>query len=132
MDPVLQYYVYSALILFVLLVIQGGAGTAQVGLKAAAGSRDDLPYPLPGFPGRMTRVVRNHVEGIAVATPIFVAAAFMPTESLASTNALLGAQLFFLGRLAHGILYVIGTPWIRTIAFGISLVGLILMVLAIL
>lgn len=130
MDPILQYYVFSALILLVLTVIQGASGTVQVGLKAAAGSRDELPDPLPGFPGRMTRAVRNHVEGLVVATPLFLAAILMTHETQSSTQALLGAQLFFFGRLAHGILYVLGIPWIRTLAFAVSVTGMIMLLVS--
>ena len=130
MDPFMYYYALTAMILLGLIVIQGAAGTARVGIKAAAGSRDDLPDPLPGFPGRMTRVVRNHVEGLAIATPFFVAASLIPGESLANTQALLGAQLFFFGRLAHGVLYVAGIPWLRTLAFGVGATGLLLLIVA--
>jgi uncharacterized MAPEG superfamily protein len=39
---------------------------------------------------------------------------------------LLGAQLFFWGRIAHAILYIAGVPWVRTAAWAVSIVGLIL------
>ena len=42
---------------------------------------------------------------------------------------LLGAQLFFWGRLAHAVIYVAGIPWLRTAAWAISAVGLVLIFL---
>ena len=39
---------------------------------------------------------------------------------------LLGAQLFFWGRVAHAIVYIAGIPWLRTAAWGVSVIGLIL------
>jgi uncharacterized MAPEG superfamily protein len=39
---------------------------------------------------------------------------------------LLGAQLFFWGRVAHAALYIAGIPWARTAAWGVSVVGLAL------
>jgi uncharacterized MAPEG superfamily protein len=37
-----------------------------------------------------------------------------------------GAQLFFWGRLAHGVIYIAGIPWARTAAWTVSILGLIL------
>ena len=39
---------------------------------------------------------------------------------------LLGAQLFFWARLAYAAIYVAGIIWVRTLAWLISVVGLIL------
>jgi uncharacterized MAPEG superfamily protein len=39
---------------------------------------------------------------------------------------LLGAQLFFWGRLAHALIYVAGIPWLRTLAWLVSVAGMIL------
>jgi uncharacterized MAPEG superfamily protein len=39
---------------------------------------------------------------------------------------LLGAQLFFWGRVACAIVYIAGIPWIRTAAWTVSVIGLIL------
>jgi uncharacterized MAPEG superfamily protein len=39
---------------------------------------------------------------------------------------LLGAQLFFWGRVAHAVLYIAGIPWARTGAWAVSVVGLVL------
>jgi len=41
----------------------------------------------------------------------------------------LGAQLFFWGRLAYAIVYLIGIPWIRTGTWVVSMVGLVLILL---
>ena len=39
---------------------------------------------------------------------------------------LLGAQLFFWGRIAHAIHYSAGIPWARTGAWTVSIIGLLL------
>ena len=41
----------------------------------------------------------------------------------------LGAQLFFWGRVAHAALYIAGIPWLRTAAWLLSVVGLLLIFL---
>jgi uncharacterized MAPEG superfamily protein len=44
----------------------------------------------------------------------------------------LGAQLFFWGRVAYAPIYIIGIPWARTAAFGVSAAGLVLIFLQLL
>ena len=41
----------------------------------------------------------------------------------------LGAQLFFWGRVAHAVLYIAGIAWVRTAAWAVSVVGLLLIFL---
>jgi len=38
----------------------------------------------------------------------------------------LGAELFFWSRLAYTVIYLAGIPWVRTAAWGVSIVGLLL------
>lgn len=38
----------------------------------------------------------------------------------------LGAQLFFWGRVAHALIYIAGLPWLRTAAWAVSVAGLLL------
>ena len=38
----------------------------------------------------------------------------------------LGAQLFFWGRVAYVVIYLAGWPWIRTAAWVVSVIGLVL------
>jgi uncharacterized MAPEG superfamily protein len=78
---------------------------------------------LPGWAGRAARAHRNMLENL-VLFAILVFAARAANVSNAMT--LLGAQLFFWGRLAHGIIYIAGIPWARTAAWGVSVVGLIM------
>ena len=37
-----------------------------------------------------------------------------------------GAELFFWARLVQAVLYIAGVPWLRTLAWAVSLIGLIL------
>jgi uncharacterized MAPEG superfamily protein len=38
----------------------------------------------------------------------------------------LGEEIFFWARLLHGIVYVIGIPWVRTLLWVISVIGMLL------
>jgi uncharacterized MAPEG superfamily protein len=44
---------------------------------------------------------------------------------------LLGAQLFFWGRVAHAVIYIAGIAWARTIAWAVSVAGLVLLFTAV-
>jgi uncharacterized MAPEG superfamily protein len=41
----------------------------------------------------------------------------------------LGAHLFFWGRVAYAATYLAGNPWLRTAIWGVSLAGLVLIFL---
>jgi uncharacterized MAPEG superfamily protein len=47
----------------------------------------------------------------------------------ANGTTLLGAELFFWGRLAHWLIYLTGIPWLRTLAWVVSVIGMILIFL---
>src|SRR5262249_11817314 len=119
MTPELWYLIWSAALTFVLAVIAVSGATLQVGLPTLAGSREGLP----AISGWGERAHRNMLENL-ILFAILVFAAKLAGVSNAVT--LLGAQLFFWGRVAHAILYIAGIPWARTAAWAVSIVGLIL------
>jgi uncharacterized MAPEG superfamily protein len=122
MTPELYYVIWSAALTLVLVVIAVSGATLQVGLPTLAGNREGLPE-MTGWAGRAQRAHRNMLESL-VLFAILVFAAKIAGVSNAMT--LLGAQLFFWGRVAHAVLYVAGIPWARTGAWAVSVLGLIL------
>jgi uncharacterized MAPEG superfamily protein len=38
----------------------------------------------------------------------------------------LGAQLFFFGRVAYALVYLVGIPWLRTAVWAVSIGGIVL------
>jgi uncharacterized MAPEG superfamily protein len=122
MTPELVYLVWSAALTLVLAVIAVGGATLEVGLPKLAGNRENMPE-MPGWAGRAARAHRNMLESL-VLFAILVFAARIANVSNAMT--LLGAQLFFWGRVAHALIYIAGIPWLRTAAWLVSVVGLLL------
>jgi uncharacterized MAPEG superfamily protein len=122
MTTELKMLLYSTLLLLVLILVQATAGIRAIGVAAAAGNREDLPA-LTGFPGRAKRNVLNHIENLAVFAPLILIAVL--AQRLGPWT-VLGAQLFFWARLVHGVVYLTGLPWIRTIAYAVSLVGILM------
>ena len=97
----------------------------QVGLPTLAGNREKLS-DLTGWAGRAQRAQRNMLENLAI-----FAALVLVAQVAGRTNAAtaLGAQLFFWARLAYAPIYWIGIPWLRTAVWGVSFVGLIVILL---
>ena len=86
-----------------------------------AGNRDT--FAPEGIAGRASRAHRNMLENL----PLFAALVLIVhVAGLSSDASVLGAQIFVIARLAAAIIYIIGIPWLRTAAFLISVVGLVM------
>jgi len=122
MTPELLYLVWSAALTLLLAVIGVSGATLQVGLPTLAGNREGLPE-MTGWAGRAQRAHRNMLESLVLFAILVLAA---KAVGISNATTLLGAQLFFWGRVAHAVLYIAGIPWARTAAWGVSIVGLAL------
>jgi uncharacterized MAPEG superfamily protein len=125
MTPELTYLVWSSALTFLQVLIAVGAATLQVGLPTLAGNREGLPE-LTGWAGRAQRAHRNMLESL-VLFAVFVLVAHV--AGIHNGMTLLGAELFFWARVVHAIVYVMGIPWLRTAAWGVSVAGLVLIFL---
>jgi len=47
-------------------------------------------------------------------------------------STVLGAELFFYGRLAHAVLYLAGVPLVRPLAWGVGIAGTVMVLGAVL
>jgi uncharacterized MAPEG superfamily protein len=122
MTPELIYLVWSAVLTFVLMLIAVSGATLQVGLPTLAGNREGMP-DMTSWAGRAERAHSNMLESLVLfAILVLVAQA----AGVRNAMTLLGAQLFFWGRVGHAVLYIAGIPWARTAAWVVSVVGLIL------
>jgi uncharacterized MAPEG superfamily protein len=122
MTPEIYYLIWSAALTLALAIIAVTGAQLQVGLPTLAGNREDLPE-MTGWAGRAERAHRNMLENLVLfAILVFAAKA----AGVSNGTTILGAQLFFWGRVAHAVLYIAGIPWARTAAWGVSIVGLIL------
>jgi len=125
MTPELMYLLWSVALTAVLVVVATLGAMQQVGLPKLAGNRENMPE-LEGWAGRAGRAHHNMLESLVLfAILVLVARALNVSNSLT----LLGAQLFFWGRVAHAVLYIAGISWVRTAAWVVSVVGLLLIFL---
>jgi uncharacterized MAPEG superfamily protein len=99
------------------------------GLKYNMGPRDEPGKPLSNLSGRMMRAQGNLFETL----PIF-AAAVLIVHAMAreSSLTLLGAELFLGARIVYVPLYALGVPVLRTLVWAVSIVGLVMILVAIL
>jgi len=122
MTPDLKILVWVVALTFIQVVVAALAANGQVGLPTLAGNRDGL-RPLDGLAGRAQRAHRNTLESL----PLFIALVLIAQiAGKADTMTLLGAQLFLWGRVAHWLIYLAGIPWLRTVAWAVSVIGMVL------
>ena len=128
MTPELKLLVWSVVLTFVQAVIAVAGANSQISLATLAGNREIMP-DITGWAGRAQRAHRNMLENL----PLFIALVLV-AQIANRTNAmtLLGAELFFWGRVAHALIYLAGIPWARTLAWAVSVVGLVLIFLQLL
>jgi uncharacterized MAPEG superfamily protein len=120
MTPDLRILVWVVALTFAQVVVAALAAQGQLGLSALAGNREGLG-PLDGFAGRARRAHRNMLESL----PLFIALVLIAQiAAKADATTLLGAQLFFWGRVAHWLIYLAGIPWLRTAAWAVSVIGM--------
>ena len=122
MTPELTYLAWSVLLGLVYVFLAAALATAQRGAAWNVGNRDGVLKPLSGPAARAHRANRNFLE-----TFPFFAAAVLAVVLARTNNAhtALGAQLYFWGRVVYLPLYVIGIPYLRTLAWAVSLWGLL-------
>ena len=122
MSPDLKYLLFSVVLAFVQVLIAAMAAQGQVGLASLAGNRDSLPE-LTGIAGRAKRAHLNMIENLVLFTALVLIAAAAGKANAATA---MGAAIFFWARLAHAIIYLIGIPWLRTLAWAVAVIGMII------
>jgi uncharacterized MAPEG superfamily protein len=125
MKPELALLVWAVMLTFVQMLVAVTGATHQVGLPVLAGNREGLP-PCTGWAWRAARAHQNMLESLVLFTALVLVAVLA-----GKTNAmtLLGAQIFFWARLVYAVVYLAGIPWLRTVVWFVSVIGLLLIFL---
>ena len=119
----LQMLAASAVLGLVQLVLTAVCSVAARGMPWALGPRDNAGAPLGTMGGRLDRAFRNFLETF----PIFAVAVLIAMALNKHTAmTVLGAQLYFWGRVAFVLAYALGIPVVRTLVWAVSLVGILL------
>ena len=129
MTTELRLLAWTLVLALIQIVIAAAAKRQQDTLEWAGGARDADPPRYTGLAGRLSRAQSNLFETL----PLFAAAVLV--AHVAGRNGTLtfwGAQLYFWARLVYVPLYASGVPMIRSVVWGVSVVGLVLLLIAIL
>ena len=122
MSPELKYLLFSVVLTFVQVLIAAMAANQVVGLTTLAGNRDDLPV-MSGFAGRAKRAHLNMLENMVLFSAlVLIAVVAQKTNAMTA----LGAMIFFWARLLYAVIYLIGIPWLRTLAWAVSVIGMVM------
>lgn len=97
--------------------------TLQRGLGWNASNRDGETKPLSGPAARADRASRNFLEtfGFFVAAVLAVVLA-----QRSNAHTVLGVQLYFWARVVYLPVYTIGIPYLRTLVWTVSIVGIVM------
>ena len=118
----LKMLLFTVGLFFVQLFAQVIAETIQHGIGYALSPRDEWQNPT-GVVGRIERSYFNLLETM----PPFAALVLIVLYTgNANANTALGAQIYFWGRVLYFPAYIAGIPYVRTIIWTISLLGLLL------
>jgi len=112
----------SASLAWTMLVVAALARSRALsiaGLRVALGNRDNLPEP-SGFASRADRAARNMLENLVLFGTVLLAASMarVPAGDLA-----IPCAIFVGSRVVYAFLYWGGVPYVRTVAWAVSLLG---------
>ncbi len=126
MTTELALLAWSVVLGLVHAVATGQFTTIQHGLSYGLSPRDEKK-PLTGVGARVERAFANYMQTF----PFFVAAVLVAhVAGRHSWLTVTGAQLYFWARLVYVPLYAAGIPIARTVAFGVALLGIVLILIA--
>lgn len=111
------------------ILLTAAARTRETGLSYNMSARDTQAPPMGKLTGRLQRAQANLFETL----PLFAAAVLVAHASgRAGALSLLGAQLYLGARVLYVPLYAFGVPLVRSLVWGVSLAGLVMILYAIL
>jgi len=123
----LQLLSLAAAIGLVQIIWGAAAAQPQRGLEWNIGPRD-TPVVLTGVAGRLERALHNFLESF----PIFVAVVLVVVIAgkAGATLSVWGSILYVAGRALYVPMYAFGVKGVRSLVWGVSLVGIVMVLIA--
>ncbi|MGI9402732.1 MAG: MAPEG family protein [Rhizobiaceae bacterium] len=118
----LKMLLFTVGLLFIQLLAQVFAEMMQQGISYLASARDEWITPT-GIPGRIERAYFNLLETMPAFAALVLVVLY--TGNANETTAL-GAQMYFWGRVLYFPAYIAGIPYVRTLIWAVSWLGLLL------
>lgn len=125
----LSLLAWSTVLGLVQIALVATCSVTRRGLTWAASARDGTVPALGTIASRLDRARGNFLE-----TFPFFAALVLANHVLRQHDSMtvLGAQLYFWARVAYVPAYAAGIPYLRTVIWSVSIVGLVLLLAALL
>ncbi|MGZ9113972.1 MAG: MAPEG family protein [Brevundimonas sp.] len=128
MTPEFVVLAFVLILAIVQIGLAASVRTAELGVKWNAGARDGETPPPGKLAGRLMRAQTNLFETL----PIFAAAVIMAHVAGKDGGPLTlwGTHLYLFGRVIYLPLYAFGVAYIRTLVWGVSFAGLVMVIAA--
>jgi len=128
MKPELMLLAWAVALTLVQMLVAASGSASQVGVMPLFGNRQGMPA-LTGWAGRAQRAHHNMLENLVLFAALVLICA---VTNKTNATTLLGAQLFLWARVAYAAIYVAGIPYLRTAAWLVSVIGLVMIFLQLL
>jgi uncharacterized MAPEG superfamily protein len=122
MSTDLKYLAFTAILTASLWIPYVVCQVMTNGLMTPANYIDPTPRPLPFWGKRADRTYVNAVETFA---PFAALVIVIHLAGKADAMTAFWTMWFFWLRLAHAIVYLLGIPYLRTLIFTLSYVGVV-------
>lgn len=122
MSAEMRYLVWAVALTIVQLLVAVAGASTQFPMPVLAGNRETA-IEGRGWVGRAQRAHRNMLENL-----VLFAILVLVAQAAGRTNATtaLGAAIFFYARVAYALIYWAGIAWVRTVAWTVGLIGLLM------
>lgn len=119
----LQYLVWTVALALVQMLISVLTAIGKVGMPPLLANREGLQLP-EGLAGRARRAHFNMLESLAP-FGLLVVVAVLAHRTNGVTS--LAVQLFFWARVGYAVVYLVGVPYLRTLIWGVGLIGIVML-----
>jgi len=118
----LKMLAWSVVLGLVYVMVAATLVTRQRGVKWNASARDGDAKPVTGIAARAVRASGNFLETF----PFFAALVLAVVIAGKNTHHTeLGTELYFWARVAYLPIYMLGIPYLRTLVWTLSLIGML-------
>lgn len=123
----LTMLLYSVVLAFAIVLVPATDSILKNGVFPMMGNRDKALAEPSVWNCRAKRAAVNMAENL----PWFAALVLVAHAASVSTpETVMGAELFFWGRVVHAVTYIAGIAYVRTLAWAVSIAGMGMIVLA--
>ncbi|MDE1900986.1 MAG: MAPEG family protein [Alphaproteobacteria bacterium] len=117
LSPELRYTALSALLTGLIWVPYILNRMVEMGLWRALGNPEPDSHPEAKWAFRCMSAHRNAIENLVVFAPLAI---IVHVLGLSNSLTAMAAAVYFASRVAHLVIYMLGIPFFRTIAFAVG------------